>query len=177
MFKKFAFKPVSLIILLAVPLLFANASTGHAGGPQPGPKESGIEFVGHAVDGLLNAVIVDLNPDDAIEDLSVVQYIVVICKEAQVVLGPKFDEYSTPQDLPDTTAECLDDSDLCLEGFMFPDVINSFDSPLLDCFPEARPLEIDDLFITKVKNFVNTRTAISAEVTLRLGQFVGDGNQ
>lgn len=165
MYRRFTFKPAVLITLLAISLMFGAVLDGYAGGPLPSPKAGGPILVGKGVDGLLNSVAVEGE---------VVQYIVLACKEADVVLGPAIDQYSTdPGNIGDTTAECSGaPGELCVEGLIFGDVFSTapLDSPLFDCFPEGDATTFKDLFITRVKNFINTGTAISAEVTLQAGQ-------
>jgi hypothetical protein len=174
MYKKLTLKRWFLMVLLAVPLILSITSIitsiGYAGGPLS-PAPANFELINSkAVDGLLNAVV-DENDD-------VVQYIIVTCKAGQGILGPLNNSYSrSSQNLADTEADCSE-SDYCLEGQIFEDVL-SYDPndppPYIACFPDAVPLQYDDLIITRAKNFINVDTAISAEVTLRLGQFVSEG--
>ena len=175
MYIKFAFKSVVLIVLLAIPLIFGAASNGYAGGPQPSPKDvGGPVLIGKAVDGLLTAVVVD--PDGVLDEFEVltgldpfiVEYILVTCKEAQVVLGPAINFPTSPENFAQVTAECPGESqdELCLEGVIFGGAAD--DLPQSACFPEANAT-YNDLVITRVKNFINTGTAISAEVTLQAG--------
>jgi hypothetical protein len=153
--------------LLAVLLIFSITSIGFAGGPQSQAPGNFELINSKSVDGLLNAVVGD--------DGMVVQYIIVTCKAGQGILGPLYDAYSTsPDNLADTKADCSE-SDFCLEGQIFQDAL-SYDTnnppPYAACFPDAEPSLYDDLIITRAKNFINVVTAISAEVTLQLGQFV-----
>jgi hypothetical protein len=163
---RFSFKLTALIVLLVIPLIIGVASTGYTGGPQPKPgKEGGAELVGKAVDGVLNSVVVEHR---------VVQYIVLNCRDADLVLGPAVGVYSTEDNLGSITAECSgEEEELCIEGFIFGDLFSPDNDPepdLLDCFPEADGFFYNDLIITRVKNFINTGKSISAEVTLKAGQ-------
>jgi len=157
-------KPTAFITILILVLTFGTASIGLAGGTQPDPAGFALAK-SKGVDGLLNAVVLG---DE------VVQYIVLMCKESPVVLGPSVNIPSqSPENLAETTAECPGSDplgELCLEGWIFRDA--AADPALADanCFPEAEAGILADLSISRVKNFINTGTAISAEVTLQLGQ-------
>ena len=170
---KHTFKPLMLTIFLLIPLMIGNASMGYAGGPLSPPPGNFILAKSKAVDGLLSAVIVDSDGGSPY----VVQYIVVMCKEAEIVLGPAINDYSTPETLPLTTAECSDDNESCLEGLILVDTANPDPNvpSAAPCFPEAYepPGNNKDLIISRVRNFINTGTTLSAEVTLQLGLFQG----
>lgn len=176
MYKNCTLKPVVIIVALSITLIFGVLSSGHTGGPQPGPKEEGGPlFVGKSVDGFLTAVIVDQNAIGADIVLGeddpafIVQHIVVTCKDADVVLGPAINFPSPDQSsLEQTMAECVDEGELCIEGLAFEAALIRYPD-LRGCFP-GEDSDFTDVFITRVKNFINTGTAISAEVTLRLGQ-------
>ena len=175
MYIKLAFKPVALIVLLVIPLIFGAASIGYAGGPQPAPE--GFELAKFkAIDGLLTAVVVDPQAEETVDPfdglasdqaLFIVEHIVLICKEADVVYGPGINFPSlSPDELARTTAECSgEDGELCLDGWIFPEARKKLPA----CFEDA-PIGFNDLIITKVKRFINTGKAISAEVTLQLGR-------
>ena len=178
MYRRFTFKPAVLIILLAISLMFGAVSNGHAAGLQPPPE--GLVLEGKAVDGLLYAVVVDpadpeLDQDGVLSEETgsfIVQHIVVICKEAEVVYGPmiNFPIIGT-ENFADITAEypgADPAGELYIEGWIFEGA--AVLPPQSACFPEAVEGFLDDIIITRVKNFINTGTVISAEVTLRLGQ-------
>ena len=179
---RFTFKPLALITLLAIPLIFGTASIGYAAGPQPLPEGFALAK-SKGIDGLLTAVVVDPDSDLASgltvgvgQGPFVVQSIVLICKEQPVLYGPSVDFPSaSPVNLADTTAECpgIDPlSELCLEGWIFPEAAANLLGT--DCFPNVQPGigSPVDLVITRVRNFINTGDSINAEVTLRLGQGV-----
>ena len=114
--KRYTFKPIFLAVLFATLLMVVVASNVYAGGPQSFPPGTFVLAKSKSVDGFLNAV--------AMPNGEIVQYIVVTCKEAEGVIGPEVDAYSAdPDNLADTTAECLD-NDLCLEGQIFQDVLS-----------------------------------------------------
>jgi hypothetical protein len=163
---------ILLYILFAILLSVSAAPHGYAGGPLPGPNKGGPTLAGKGVDGELNAVA--LNSGD------IVQYIVLFCKDTDFVLGPLVNIYTTNvNDLAATIEECTDEEDpteLCVEGFVLPNIFLTEPpgSPLFDCFP-AGSETYNNLYITRVKNFVNTgispdtATAISAEITMQAG--------
>ena len=173
-----------LTITLSFFLMIVIPSAVLAGGPLSGLP--GVNLEGKSVDGVLNAVVVDpadypTGPPEFYPDIFsvgapifVLQYIVLTCKDAegevrQVVFGPDIDfPSSSPENLAVTKAECTGDEDLCLEGWIFGGA--AAEEPQSVCFPETTEFGSNDIVITKVKNFVNTGTTISAEVTLQLGQ-------
>lgn len=177
--------PIKQFTIFAVILIVGLVSNGNAGGPQPTPGNFILDK-SKGVDGLLTAVVVDPESDlaynlDVAEGQGpfVVQTIVLTCKKTQVFLGPAIDEpSSSPDDLAITKAECISDeedpnfgTDLCLEGW----ILLGAGADLLgtECFPNVDPSDVNspvDLSITRVRNFVNTGDAISAEVVLRLGR-------
>lgn len=160
---KFDLRLIALSALLAIALSLSGFSDGYAGGPLPPPKAGGPTLVGKGVEGLFNAA--------AVENVGVVQYILLLCKDSEFVLGPMVGIYTTPEDLPETVAECTEDgNELCIEGFVLPDIFSTTppDSHLFACFPEGDSTN-KDLYITRVKNFINANTAISAKVTLQAG--------
>jgi hypothetical protein len=187
--KRNSINPAILMISISIFVLIIVAPTVFAGGPAPGLE--GVTFEGKSVDGVLNAVVVNpadypsealgFYPDifsDGAEPF-VLQYIVLTCKDAekevrQVVFGPDINFPSTsPDNLKEIKAECTGEvepgtTELCLEGWIFGGA--AVEEPQSVCFPERTDLGSNDIVITKVKNFVNTGTAISAEVTLQLGQ-------
>ena len=161
-----------LFVLFAILFTVGSTPNGYAGGPLPGPNKGGPTLAGKSVDAELNAV--------ALSATEIVQYIVIYCKNSEVVLGPLVSIYTTNEsDLADTVAECVNEDDpteLCVEGFALPNIFLSEppDSPLFECFP-AGGETYNNLYITRVKNFVNTgmepdsATIIKADITLQAG--------
>lgn len=170
--EKFGLKSIMKNALLATVLIFGVASIGYAGGPQPG--QEGLVFEGKAVDGLLNAVVVDpavTDQNGVLGDVApfIVEYIVLSCKEADVTFGPAINfPIIDLINFDQIKAECEQEGDRCLEGWVFEGAADNL--PQSACFPDAVEGLLDDIIITRVKNFIKTDTSISAEVTLRLGQ-------
>ena len=172
---------ISTIVVIC--LIFAATSIAFAGGPQPRPgREGGPEVTGKAVDGLYTAILV--KPGEfydtgeillEVDEQFVLETITIICKQAQVVLGPGINEYSDPINFSKLTAEGEGDpndpsnEEFCLEGNIIGDQAD--DPPQSQCFPvEGVEIGFDDIVITRVRSFTKTDTTISAEVTLMLGR-------
>jgi hypothetical protein len=174
---KFAIKTAVLTFLLAITLTFVAGLKAYAGGPQP--KKGGPQLAGKTVDGFLNVVVVDpaiaLDPGEILGEVGgnfTVETIVIDCKDNQVLIGPAISTF-IPSETEITTidAECSDGvNNLCLEGLVLDDVAANPDLLSTDCFPDTIQGSLDDLVITRVKNFIRTSSSISAEITLQLGQ-------
>jgi len=148
MIKKSNFYPALLSMLLGVFLLFGAASNGFAGEP-PAPGE---KIAGKSSSGVFTVVTIMIN------DFPVaVTSIVGECNRMPFVVGPVVNNPIEPaggaagKSIPDIEASDLENQVLR-------------DADTAGCYED---LGTDDLVINTVRNFLNTGTAISADVTLR----------
>ena len=155
MVSKTGLKRLALSIMLAIPLIIGAASDGFAGteGGPPGAKISG-----KAIDSVLTAVLVVPTEGDPY----VVSVIVGTCNKSPVVFGPEIgigeDGTIRPDNIASIKASCEQPGDECVEYYELPDA-----GPP-GCYSD---LGGEDLIITRVKNFINAGTAISAEVSVQ----------
>jgi hypothetical protein len=142
MIKKQGFSKALLYILLSCFLIFVAASSGFAGEPPP----AGSTIAGKSASGVFTVVKI------RIENLPVaVASIIGECDSGPFVVGPVVNNPITPPNIPGIAASDLDNQYL-------------EDADTAGCYSA---LGTNDLVITKARNFINTGTAIKADVTIR----------
>ena len=146
MAKKNRTKSLILGILIVTTLVFGVNFVAFSGGPEPG---DGTKITGKAKTVILTAVQISINGWPV-----VVQVIVGECNDAQFQIGPYVEEDGA---ITSTNIAGIVESDLLLQ--ILPDA-----GPA-GCYSESGG---EDLIITKVTEFFNSGTTVSAVVNLQV---------